>query len=126
MTTAAKPWSDEAKANELLDPWRGTSIAVRCGKCRRKFGNAVPHRQMPVIMIEGLVEPGWGAPRLKDGVNVPPRPSLSLEITPDLMTRFRCHKKCGGSWPVTQAAFLAAFVRAARAGRSELVLGDNL
>ena len=126
--STVKARCNEAKANELLEPWRaqGTSIAVRCGKCGRKFGKAVPHSQLPVIEIEGLVEKGWGSPRMKDGVNMPPRPSLSLKIDPDLTMRFRCHKKCGGRWPVSRVNFLAAFVRAAQAGRSELVLGDNL
>jgi hypothetical protein len=128
MTMAIRPLSDAATANELLEPWRdqGTSLAVRCGKCRRKFGEAAPHSQLPVIVIEGLVEPGWGAPKLKAGELHWPRPSMSIETDEDLTTRFRCHKKCGGRWPVTRVGFLAAFVRAAHAGRSELVLGDNL
>lgn len=114
----------------LLQPYKdvGVSMSLKCG-CGRKFCTAEvfnPRDDWVVLVLRGMsfsdTEP-WP----EDRPRRTPRPQMTFEYPGEGHYRFRCRPdKCGRSWSVTDEEMVASFVRAARAGRRELVFGDNL
>lgn len=105
-------------------------MIVKC-RCGRRFGKVKPNPLYNAgLLVEGIAYAD--GPVIGDGgvgigfAGYHPRPKMAVEGLVDNRKRWRCHPKCGLTWFTTDSQMIVAFVRAARAGRQELVFGDNL
>lgn len=119
-----------------LQPFIGKRIKVRCGRCRR---------------VLAVLTPNVGGSAVSDGtydglISTSSQDSALIDVTrkgwptvlgtrrpvggrPDGFSRtrwtYRCHQRCGARYTVTGDLLEERFLRAARAGSAEVVLGEG-
>jgi hypothetical protein len=114
-------------------PRGGRDLPIKC-RCGRRFGYVgypTPEKIQGLVMTGLMVGTNKTVVRVGTKVKTP-RPYMTfeeveLEDFPAGAGWWRCRaEKCGASWPRTAEQLVAAFANASRAGRKDLVFGDNL
>jgi len=111
----------DAAADDLPDwtsdprmgPYAGTTVAVRCGKCGRRFAPWGPDKG-----FLGVLEPPP-----THGVTVSYEPAPKFEGLHPGRVVLRCHpKRCGAVYPLRAATIFSLLLKALYAGQSEVRL----
>ena len=116
----------DARLDLALAPYRDPMVMMdlRC-TCGRKFGVVGPDRCLSTVNVTRALG-------RKAHQSYAPRPSFraesvdGLELCEGGTWRFFCHPRCKSRWDVNNTQLVEAFVRAAEAGRRELVFGKDL
>jgi hypothetical protein len=115
--------------NAALAPYRQPLVRmkIKCS-CGNTFGMAYPLLDLPMVDFQRFTKPArpgvatrsWAQADLIDG----------LEFVEGGRIRLTCSSKCTRGnprkWVFDHDRLAGSFVRAARAGRTDLVFGDNL
>ncbi len=135
----ARYWAEQDRLAALLDGWRGASVRLRCGRCRRRLGTAAPHVSNAFIYWEGqrhvTADGRTRSVAPLPGGSANPRPHITVADTtrwppgggpiPESKRQHTFTCKCGMRRTVVLARQVQAFVTAAQTG-GEIRLGVDL